>query len=134
MRDTILTYLKANVKSLGTFKISDQLPWLDSGQPLYHHNKKHIYVDTANSQQQPVIDTFNLAGTVNEITTVSVYFANDAKKLPSEYSQVVDVVKAARLATGTETFIQRTVNVTNTFVGDDLITHAEFSFRKLLTN
>ena len=134
MRDSILAYLRANIKSLGTFKISDGLPWLDSGQPLYHHNKKHIYVDTANSQQQPTIDTFNQIGTVTEITTVSVYFANDAKKLPSEYSQVVDIVKAARLASGSETFIQRTVDVTNSYVGDDLVTHAEFSFRKLLTN
>ncbi|CAB4127953.1 hypothetical protein UFOVP109_12 [uncultured Caudovirales phage] len=134
MRDTILAHLRANVRNLGSFRISDNLPWFDSGQPLYHHNKKHIYVDTANSQQQPVIDTFNLAGTVTEITTVSVYFANDAKKLPSEYSQVVDVIKGARLASGTETYIQRTVSVTNSYVGDDLVTHAEFNFRKLLTN
>jgi hypothetical protein len=135
MRTEILSYLNtiSNV-TLGTYSVSSRLPWLDNGAPLYHHNRKHIYVDTDQSRQTPVSDALNQAGFVDETTTVTVYFVNDAKQLPDNYDAVVTAIKGARLITATQGYTERTVNVSSDYLADDLITTIEFSFRKLITN
>ena len=132
MRSVIVNYIKS--LKLKNFTLTEQLPWEDNGFPLYHHNKKHIYVATANTQQVPLLDAFDRRGTVDETTTVSVYFVNDAKKLPDNYDEVCNQIAQARLAPGTEGYVQRLVNVTSSFVRDEIITQIEFSFRRLIPN
>lgn len=132
MRTVIFDYIKA--LRLKQVTLTEHLPWEDNGAPLYHHNKKHVYVDTAQSTQQPLIDALNGSGAVDEITTVSVYFVNDAKKLIPDYDSIVDSIKGARLAPGTEGFVQKTCQVTSSYIEDAIITKFEFSFRKFLTN
>lgn len=134
MRSVILDFLKANKHQLKPYTLTENLPWEDNGQALYHHNRTYIYVDTPQTSQDAVADYMNQAGFVNEITTVSVYFVNDAKQLPSNYDKVVDVIKGARTAAGTEGYISRTVQVSSDYIADDLRTVFEFSFRKLITN
>jgi hypothetical protein len=134
MRNVVLNYLLAHKRELSPFIVTDHLPWKDNGAPLYHHNKKHIYVDTAQSAQTPAYDALNQAGGVDEISTVSVYFVNDAKKLPTNYDDAIEIIKGARTTTGTEGFIQRTVQVSSEYNEDAIITTCVFSFRKLITN
>lgn len=132
MRSVIYNHIK-NLR-LKTYTLTEHLPWEDNGAPLYHHNKKHIYVDTSQSDQSPILDAFNGQGTVEEITTVSVYFVNDAKKLPPDYDATVELMKGARTAPGTEGFTQKLVSVSSSYIEDSIITTLEFSFRRLLTN
>ena len=94
MRTVVLNYLLANKRDLAPFTVSDNLPWKDNGAPLYHHNKRHIYVDTAQTKQSPAFDLFNQGCGVDEISTVSVYFVNDAKKLPTNYDDIVEIGRA----------------------------------------
>jgi hypothetical protein len=132
MRSVIYNYLKT--LTFKSFTLSDKIPWEDNKGPLYEHNKKHIYVGVATVEQSPLIDAFNHQGTIDEITTISVYFVNDAKQLPTDYDSAVASIKEARLATGTEGYIQRTCQVKPSFIDDNLLTEFVFSFRKLLTN
>lgn len=132
MRNVIYDYIKD--LRLRNYTLTDHLPWEDNGTPLYHTNKKHIYVDLAQSEQTPVLDAFNGQGTVDEVTIVSVYFVNDAKKIPPDYDQVVEQIKGARTATGTEGYIQKLCQVSTSYIEDATITRMDFSFRKLLTN
>ena len=133
MRSVIYNYIDG--LRLRTSTLTENLPWEDNAAPLYHHNKKHIYVDAAQTVQTPVFDTLNNGvGTVDETTTVSVYFVNDAKKLPSDYDKTVELIKGARLASGTEGYTQKLCQVTTSFIEDAIITKLEFSFRKLITN
>jgi hypothetical protein len=133
MRSVIYNYIR-ELRIKG-FTLTEHLPWEDNRAPLYHHNKKHIYVDTAQTKQSPMFDALNGGvGTVDEITTVSVYFVNDAKKLPPDYDSIVELMKGARLAAGTEGYIQKLCQVSSSYIEDAIITHLEFSFRKLLTN
>ena len=86
MRTPIYNFINAiSPTTLGSFKVSEHLPWEDNGAPIYHHNKKHIYVNTANTGQEPVFDQLNGGGAVNETITVEVYFVCDAKQLPTNY-------------------------------------------------
>ena len=133
MRSVVYTYIR-DLRLKG-YTLTDSLPYENSGDALYLNNKKHIYVDIAQVEQQPIFDTLNNGqGTIDEITTVSVYFVNDAKKLSLDYDQVVTQLKGARTATGTEGFIQKLCQVSTNYQEDAVITTLEFSFRKLITN
>lgn len=132
MRTVVYNYIKA--LSLKSVSLSNELPYSTSGTELYLKNKKTIYVDVAQSQQDPAIDALNGSGAVDETTTVSVYFVNDAKKLPTDYDTIVTQMKGARTATGTEGFIQKTCNVSSSYQEDAVVTELVFSFRKLITN
>lgn len=135
MRTEILTYLQTiSGATLGTFKVSEQLPWLDNGAPLAHHNKKHIYIDLPQSNQSPVFDAFNDAGAVEETTTIRVFFVNDAKQLSSNYFDLVAAIKEARTLPTISGYTSRLCQVRATFNNDAVETEIEFSFKKLLTN
>ena len=132
MRQVVYNYIKA--LSLKSVSVSNELPYSTSGTELYLKNKKTIYVDVAQSQQDPAIDALNGSGAVDETTTVSVYFVNDAKKLPTDYDTIVTQMKGARTATGTEGFIQKTCNVSSSYQEDAVVTELVFSFRKIIIN
>jgi hypothetical protein len=135
MRTEILDFI-ANIDTgtLGTFTVATRLPWYDNGAPLFHHNKKHIYVDSPETTQTAVFDTLATAGAVEETTTVQVYFVCDAKQLPSNYDDLVEAVKGIRLLFSDAGYIQRLCQVTNDYTADAITTKFEFSYKKLLTN
>jgi hypothetical protein len=132
MRTVVYNYIKA--LSLKSASLSNELPYSTSGTELYLKNKRTIYVDVAQSQQDPAIDALNGSGAVDETTTVSVYFVNDAKKLPTDYDTIVTQMKGARTAAGTEGFIQKTCNVSSSYQEDAVVTELVFSFRKIIIN
>ena len=132
MRTVIYNYIRA--LGLKSVTLSNELPYQTNGTDLYLKNKKTIYVDAAQSNQDAVTDTFNGKGAVNETTTVSVYFVNDAKKVLSDYDTIVTQLKGARTATGTEEYIQKLCQVSISYDEDAMVTQLEFSFRKLITN
>jgi hypothetical protein len=132
MRSNILTYIKS--LKLGTYSTSDELPWDNNGTPLYQTNLRRIYVDVAQFDQNSRIDTLGMSGAVDEITTVQVYFVNDAKTLPSNYESLVEDIKQARVQDYTAGYTQKLCQVSTAFVSDRVLTTFEFSFRKLMTN
>jgi hypothetical protein len=131
MRASILTYLK-DLK-LRNYQVVDQLPF-DNGVPLYISNKKNIYVDAEQITQTPIFDTFDSLGSVDEVTTISVYFTTDAKRIASDYDDIARQLMGARTAPGTEGFVQKLANLKTSYDTDNLITEIEFSFKRLLTN
>jgi len=133
MRTEILNYITA--QTLAGFRVSDELPWDNNGTPLYMSNMKTVYVDLDQIEQNSVIDTLNgPSGAVDEISTVSVYFVTDAKKLPTNYDTVVTAIRGARLATTITGVIERLCQVSTQFESDRVVTRFDFSFRKLIPN
>lgn len=131
MRTAILTYLK-NLK-IRSYQVVDSLPF-DNGIPLYLSNKKNIYVDAEQIQQNPLIDTFDSRGAIDETTSVSMYFVTDAKRIPPDYEDVVHQLMGARLAPGSEMYIQKLANLKTSYEMDNLVTEIQFSYKRLLTN
>ena len=131
MRTAILTYLKS--LKLRNYQVVDSLPF-DNGIPLYISNKKNIYVDAEQINQNPIFDTFDSLGSVDEVTTISVYFVNDAKRLLPDYEETIRQLMNARTAPGTEGYVQKLANLKTSYDTDNLITEIEFSFKRLLTN
>lgn len=132
MRQDILDYLAQN-KVTG-YSVTQELPWDSSGAPLYLKNFKKIYVDQDQVVQEPLIDTLNGSGIINQDTTVAVYVTTDAKNAPSNLGTLVSMIQNARLDPAVTGVTQRATQVSTEFVGDAQVTTFEISFRQLIVN
>lgn len=133
MRSKILTALKGlSLATLGTYKVSTELPFEVDGNPLYIKNPKHIYVDVDQYDHSPSFDTLKGDGFVDETITVRAFFVNDAKQLPSNYESLVETIKELRLNTSITGVIQKLCQVSTEYSGDLLVTEFEFSFKKYI--
>lgn len=130
MRAEVLDYI--NSLSLGTFIPTQELPWDSDGTPLYLKNPKKVYVDVTEYTSEPVVVTLDSLRIHNEVSTVRVYFACDAKVLPSNYDEVVRDLRGVKDMTYDEVN-NRVVNVTTSFQADMLVTELEIRFTKLST-
>jgi hypothetical protein len=130
MRQQILDYI--NTLSLGSFSLSQELPWSSSGTPLYLSNIKKIYVDRNQFTNDPLLSTLDGLIINSEITSVKVYFASDAKLLPANYDTLVSNIKLAKDVSTIEGVNRRECDVLTTFENDTLVTEFEFRFTKLI--
>lgn len=131
MRDEILTYVQS--LNLGTVTVSTEVPWTDNDVPLYLKNLKKIYVDVDTIAVEPLITALNGLNIANETTSVRIYFANDAKVLLPNYSDIITDLKAAKDITTITGVQRRECDVTTAVDNDVLVTELEIRFIKLLT-
>lgn len=129
MRQEILDYI--NTLALGGYLLSQELPWTDSGTPLYLKNPKKIYVDVPEFINESILRTLSGTSINNEQKIVRIYFASDAKQIPSNYDTIVDDLKLAKDITTIEGVSRRECNVTKTFENDLLVTELELRFTNL---
>jgi len=129
MRQAVIDYLQG--ENLGSFTIANEVPWQESGTDLYLKNLKKIYVDVDAFTTEPAITTFSGLYLNNETTVVRVYFANDAKQIPSNYDEVVGLIKAAKEISSAEGFTRREAEVSTSYESDRLVTEIELRYIKL---
>lgn len=91
MRDQLLALLKDIVTV--SYKVSDELPFSNSDTALYLKNPKRIYVDNPTTTTEVFLPVLNGINIDAEVLTIRVYFANDAKQLPTDYRSVVSQVR-----------------------------------------
>lgn len=130
MRTEVLDYI--NTLSLGGFYVTEELPWDSDGNPLYLKNPKKIYVDTTEYTTDPLIQTLDALTINNETATVRIYFACDAKQLPSNYDTLVSDLRAVKNI-AVDGVQNRTVTLATDFKSDLLVTRLEVRFTKLST-
>lgn len=131
MRTEVLDYI--NTLSLGGFLVSQELPWESDGNALYIKNLKKIYVGVTEYQNEPIIQTLDGTNINNEVTVIRIYFACDAKQLPSNYDTLVSDLKLAKDITTIDSVQRRQVDVTTDLQADILVTALELRFTKLST-
>jgi hypothetical protein len=131
MRQEVIDYVSS--LPLGSFLLTQELPWDSDGQALYLKNLKKIYVDVTEYASDPIITTLNGLSINNEEQIVRIYFACDAKQLPSDYEQVVQDIKTVKDITTVPGVNNRSVSITTEFVNDVLATEMEVRFTKLST-
>lgn len=129
MRQSVIDYLQG--LNLGSFTIASEVPWTETGTELYLKNLRKIYVDVDAFTTEPVITTFTGLNLNNETTVVRVYFANDAKQLPSNYDDVVASIKAAKDVESTAGYTRREADVSTSYESDRLVTEIELRYIKL---
>lgn len=128
MRQELIDYFKG-LKSR-TFGVSEELPFT-SGNILYLKNPKKVYVDRPQSSQEQVIAVLGNHGVFQEVQTVSVFFATDAKTLPSDYESFISQMKAGKDVEDGQPFFRREVDVVTSYENDLMVTQLDFRFTKL---
>ena len=131
MRTEILDYI--NTLNLGSFLISQELPWEESGTALYLKNLKKIYVDAPQYQNETLIAALNGLNINNETSVVRILFACDAKQTPANYDTLVTDLKSAKDITTIEGVRSRQCDVSTDIENDALVTTLEIRFTKITT-
>lgn len=129
MRQEVLDYI--NSLALGGYLLSEESPWRDNAIPLYIKNLKKIYVDNVEYLSEPLIATLGTLSINQQTRTIRIYFANDAKTLPSNYDTLVEdliTVKDINLLDGTN---RREADVRVSYENDVMVTEIEIRFTKL---
>jgi hypothetical protein len=128
MRQEVIDYCQTI--SLGGFTVSSEIPFDDSGTPLYLKNVKRIYVDLPQYVTDRFLTALDGLSISNELTTVRLYFSADAKSLPANYDALVSDLRLARNIT-LDGVYRREVDVSTDFEQDMLVTELELKFTKL---
>lgn len=129
VRDEVLDYLIA--QRFKNFKVSKELPFQPNDTSLYLKNPKTIYVDAEQVTIEPFIKMFSK--TIDqEITTVTVFLATDAKQLPQDYNSTVSLIKSAKEVIVGKYFIRETETSTE-FETDLLITSINIRLSRIIT-
>lgn len=129
MRQELLDYF--GTQNLGSFILSQELPYDSSGTALYVKNPKRIYVDRSQITTDPIILTLNGVNISNEIASVRVYFSSDAKQLPPSYDDALTSLRAGKDASNIQGYQRRECLVSTSYQEDLLVTELEFRFTKL---
>lgn len=129
MRTEVIDYVQG--LNLGTFTVSQELPYTESGQALYVKNPKRIYVDEEQITSEPIIQALDGLTVINEESTVTIYFSVDSKLVPANYDSVVTALKGARNITTVDGVIRRELDVSTGYDGDLLVTELAIRFNKI---
>lgn len=129
MRQAIYDHIDS--LTLGSFNLSSELPWSTGGTALYLKNIKRIYVDVDQITEDLSIATLNGCIINDETTTVRVFFACDAKQLPSNYETIVSGIRGAKNSTDITGVSRRECDVSTSFEEDIVVTEFEFRFIKI---
>jgi hypothetical protein len=130
IRDDLLSYLTSN--SLGSFGLSVELPFSNSGIPLYQKNPKKVYVDNDQVTVEPALET--MAKTYYTTTTVvTVYFTCDAKQTASDYAAAVSLISNFIKDAQFNSYTSVGSDAQTEYLNDLMVTKIELSFTKFNT-
>lgn len=131
MRQEVIDYV--NTLALGGYLVASEGPWSDNAVPLYIKNLKKIYVDRTEYITEPLLATFDTTRINTETQSTRIYFANDAKQVPSNYDTLVADLRSAKDIVMTDGFNRREAQVSVAYENDVMITELELRFTKLTT-
>lgn len=132
MRELILDLIESSLQT--GFGTSGRLPFDQNDVPLYLQNFKFIYVDLPQTDQEPLFQTLDGKGVVNETLTVTAYLSTDAKTIPSTYDAQITALKAVRINNNIMGYNQRLATVSTEYIQDALVTTVEYAFVKSIVN
>jgi len=104
MRTQLLTAITSATSTLTQFAVSNEIPWLQNGTPLFVKNMKRIYVDVSRQEQTTLIPTLNGGEVFQNDLITEVYLAVDAKNPPSQLDSVITKILSAKTSTGVVNF------------------------------
>lgn len=126
IRSDLLTQITTNLASHTSIRVSDELPFDTSGNPLYLQNKKFVYVDEQELDVEQLYRTLDQSNVNTTVTTVNAYLSVDAKNQLSDINTVVANILSARNT------ISSTIDSASDYetdIEDDVITYTfEYNF------
>lgn len=129
MRTELLAYLTTNLT--GTIKTSQELPFEDSGAPLYIKNMRRVYLAEPEIEQDELVPTLDDTDINQNITTVRGYLTMDAKNRNADLTTALNTLANAKsVATITNAF-RKEFDYTTTIDADRITYEFEYRFHTL---
>lgn len=128
IRDQLLTTLDAALAA-SSVAVSTELPFDQSGVPLYAKNMKKLYIDKDNLTRDPLIETLDFNPVESVITTVTAYLTVDAKNPVSDIDTITAVIVNSKNSIPNQ--ITRNCDVTTEYDNDQLIYTFDFEFASI---
>lgn len=129
MREQVLSGIKnLAINGVG---YTNELPYDESGVPLYLKNPKKLYVDRTQYESTPVIQTLNGLNISNTTTSVSVYLSVDAKNSMLQLDDIINNLRGLEdtiVLDGTHT---RESVVSTEYVEDNLVVTIEYRLTRI---
>ena len=126
IRDDLITQITTNIAAHSNVSISQELPFDQSGVPLYNKNLTTIYVSEQDITVEQLYRTLDQSNVNQTSTTVNAYLSVDAK---NEYSDIDTVVANLLIARNT---VANTIDSSSDYeteITDDVITYTfEYNF------
>ena len=129
MRTELLTYLTANLTA--SIKPSQELPFEDSGNPLYLKNARKVYLAEPTTAQTVLVPLLNAADINETVTTVAGYLAVDAKNRNIDLDSALLVLANARTGANIPDSFRKEFDYTSTIDGSMMIYEFEYRFTNI---
>ncbi len=104
MRTQLLNAIGSAISTLTQFSVSQEIPWSESGNPLYLKNKKKVYVDKERREESTLISCLDGQDIYQDDLITEVYVSVDAKNPPSQLDTVISRILGAKSSTGITNF------------------------------
>jgi hypothetical protein len=125
-RTDLISQITTNLAAHTNFSVSQELPFISGGIPLYDKNMRTIYVDEQQIEVGELYDTLD-GQTINQTTTtIMAYMSLDAKEQLTDIDTVVANLLLAR--NGIANTIESTSEYETDIVNDVITYTFEYNF------
>lgn len=129
MRTEIIDSIKA--LAFNGIKVTDELPYDESGVNLYIKNPKTLYVDRTQFESSPLIQVLGGANINNTTTSVSVYLAVDAKQPLNQLNTIIDGLRGIENTLVFEGAHTRESTVSTAYQNDLLVVTVDYRLTRI---
>lgn len=129
MRTELLAYLTIHLT--GTIKLSQELPFEDSGAPLYIKNMRRVYLDEPEIEQDELVPTLDDTDINQNITTVRGYLTVDAKNRNADLTTALNTLANAKSVSTITNAFRKEFDYTTTIDADRITYEFEYRFHTL---
>ena len=129
MRAQVIDSIKA--LAFNGIKVTDELPYDESGVNLYIKNPKTLYVDRTQYESVPIVQALNGLNINNTTTSVSVYLAVDAKNPLAQLDSIVNSLRGIEDTLVLDGAHTRESTVSTDYENDLLIVNVEYRLTRI---
>ena len=129
MRTQVIDSIKA--LAFNGIKITDELPYDESGVNLYIKNPKTLYVDRTQYESVPIVQALNGLNINNTTTSVSVYLAVDAKNPLAQLDSIISSLRGIEDTLVLDGAHTRESTVSTDYENDLLIVNVEYRLTRI---
>jgi len=129
MRAELLAYLTANLT--GTIKVSQELPFKESGASLNTKNMRRVYLDESTVEQAELVPTLDDTDINQNITTVRGYLTVDAKNRNADLNTALSTLANAKSVATISNAFRKEFDYTTTIDADRITYEFEYRFHTL---
>jgi len=125
MRSTLLTQITTNLTG-SSVAVSSELPFENSGNPLYIKNKKRFYLDEEDIATETLYKTVDGTQIDQTTTTIEGYLCVDAKNPLTDIGTIISNLISAKSSIANT--VEADCEYSTEIEGDDLTYIFEYSF------